>query len=158
MTPTLLWWGIKRCYQWVCILYKFFKFTGQFHLCSLSYHWGYLIWSSKERPSSPSSPLPFFFKPRLKQVHSEWVVWSQVTREVIKPFLWLPRSFFFHLCNKGLWWMMYVWNGKVWQQRTTNCKSMNSDYTYIIKANCFKRFCLDYSNNKQMLYVSMSIF
>ncbi|KAF5911921.1 hypothetical protein HPG69_015899 [Diceros bicornis minor] len=46
------------------------------------------------------------------------------------------------------------------QQRRTNCEFMNngSDYTSIIKASCFKRVCLDYSNNKQMLYVSTSIF
>lgn len=46
------------------------------------------------------------------------------------------------------------------EQQKTNCKCRNndSDYISIIKANCFKRFCLDYSNNKQMLYVSMCIF
>lgn len=38
----------------------------------------------------------------------------------------------------------------------TNCKCRNndSDYIFIIKANFLKRFCLDYTNNKQMLYVS----
>ena len=42
------------------------------------------------------------------------------------------------------------------EQQKTNCKCRNndSDYISIIKANFLKRFCLDYSNNKQMLYVS----
>lgn len=41
------------------------------------------------------------------------------------------------------------------EQQKTNCKCRNndSDYISIIKANCFKRFCLDY-NNKQIIYVS----
>ena len=36
------------------------------------------------------------------------------------------------------------------EQQKTNCKCRNndSDYISIIKANCFNRFCLDYSNNK----------
>lgn len=39
------------------------------------------------------------------------------------------------------------------RQRTA-CKLMNngSDSTPIIKANCFQRFCLDYSNNKCFMF------
>lgn len=42
------------------------------------------------------------------------------------------------------------------EQQRSNCKFMNngSDYISIIKANCLRDFCLDYSNNKQRLHVS----
>lgn len=39
------------------------------------------------------------------------------------------------------------------QQRRTNCKLVinGSDYISIIKANCFKRFCLDYRDRKSVV-------
>ena len=48
------------------------------------------------------------------------------------------------------------WRVKSEQQRRTNSKlgTNGSDYISIIKPNCFRRFCLDYNNNKHIFYVS----